>query len=318
MTRRPDVVETLPIDSIFRVMLLSTLAIIIAIYIADKFLYPHAEILPEDFFFAVTIVNIFFIWFDGLKEKERILWIKKRTEELNEMKSKFTLMTSHELMTPITMIKGYIELMLDKMMGELTDKQKEALRTMNKYFKRLEKIKDSLTELHSGITTTFHDSLKPFSIEVLIETLMEDMATFLKRRNQTLSYDIEKGLGPIMMNTNGIRQVLVNLILNAIRFTPDHGKIVIRARDGNDHIRVEVEDNGIGIPEDKLESIFESFYEAHNTDEHSTGTIEFKSGGIGIGLTIARNIITAHRGRIWAESEPGKFSRFIFTLPKQI
>lgn len=301
----------------FRVVLLAVIVLLIIVYVIDKLIYPETEILSAEFFFAVVIVQLFFLWFDDVKEKHRILWLQKRKDELNEMKSKFTLITSHELMTPITVIKEYANLMSEKVLGDINEKQKNALEVMNKYFIRLEDIRKNLSQLYVGAPPAVEENMEPTSIEVLLRTTVDDVMPFVHKRHQGLSLDVEREIPRAQMNRNGIRQVLVNLLLNAVRFTPDNGKIVVRARDDKRSVRVEVEDNGIGIPAEKLEKVFESFYEARDTSTHSSGTIEFNSGGIGLGLTIAKNIIDAHNGKIWAESEVNKFSRFIFTLPKE-
>jgi len=301
----------------FRVALLVTIVLLIALHLVDKHMYPHTEVLPANFFFSVVIVQLFFLWYDGVKEKHRILWMQKKRNELNEMKDKFALITSHELMTPITVIREYVNLMAEKILGEINEKQKNALGVMNKYFLRLEEIKHNLSQLYVGAPPAIEERLELTSIEVLTRTTTEDVTPFIKRRNQTLSLEIERDIPHVPMDRAAIRQVIVNLLLNAIRFTPDKGRITVRAKGDKRGIRVEVEDSGIGIPNDKLEDIFESFYEIQDTSQHTSGSIEFKSGGMGVGLTIARNIIDAHEGEIWAESEVGKFSRFIFTLPKK-
>lgn len=309
--------EMSPRTSKFKIILLLIMVLLVIIHVVDMFAYPETEILPANFFFAVVIVQLFFLWLDDVKEKNRILWVQKKKEELNQVKSKFALITSHELMTPITVIKGYLSLMMDKILGELTDRQKKALDTMNEYFTKLEEIKDNLTQLHSGVHPSFKDRCKPSSINAIIETTASDMMPFVKKRNQNLSVKMDKNIPSIMINENGIRQVLVNFLLNAIRFTPDKGNIIIHTKDEKENVRVEVEDSGIGIPKDKLSAVFESFFEAQDTDKHSSGSVEFKSGGMGLGLSIAKKIIDSHRGKIWAESEVNKFSKFIFTLPKQ-
>jgi signal transduction histidine kinase len=220
-------------------------------------------------------------------------------------------------MTPITVIKGYIDLMTEKILGELTEKQKNALDTINKYFARLEEIKNNLSKLYVGVASPIEERLEETSIEVLIRTTVEDVMPFANKRSQKLSIEVERDIPHIMMDRGGIRQVLVNLLLNSVRFTADGGNIVVRAKDSDQGIRIEVEDDGVGIPKAKLENIFESFYEVGDTDKHFSGTIEFKSGGMGLGLTIAKNIVAAHEGDIWAESELGKFTRIILTLPKK-
>ncbi len=302
----------------FRLVLLFLVILVIILRILDIVLYPDAEIIPTDIIFVVAILQLFGFWYDSVNEKNRILWLQKKKETLDEMKNKFTIMTSHELMTPITVIKTYIGMMTNKLLGDLTEKQQEALDVMNKYFARLEMIHDNLTKLYSGNPPSFEENLKPYSAEKLIKTTADDIMPFIKRRNQNLSVEIDHKIPEVVMDPNGIRQVMVNLLLNSIRFTPDNGNIIIRAKDNKSNVRVEVEDNGIGIPKDKLTHIFESFYEVQDTAEaHSSGSIGFKSGGIGLGLTITKNIIDFHKGNIWAESEEGKFSRFIFTLPKE-
>ena len=301
----------------FRVALLTIIILLIAIHLIDKHVYPDTEILPTNFFFSVVLVQLFFLWFDGVKEKNRILWVQEKKDELNEMKDKFALITSHELMTPITIIREYVNLMAEKILGEVNEKQKDALNVMNKYFLRLEEIRNNLSQLYVGAPPAIEERLERTSIEVLARTTAEDIMPFIKKRNQTLSLEIERDIPHVPMDRSAIRQVLVNLLLNAIRFTPDEGRIVVRAKSDKRGMRVEVEDNGMGIPKDKLENIFESFYEVQDTSHHSSGSIEFKSGGMGVGLTIAKNIIDAHEGEIWAESEVDKYSRVIFTLPKK-
>jgi signal transduction histidine kinase len=300
----------------FRVALLAIIVVLILIRIADIAIYKDITIIPDDFFFAVAIVQLFFLWFDVVREKNRMLWVQKKKSELDEMKIKFGRIASHELMTPIAMIRGYINLTRDKVLGELTEKQKNALDVMNKYSERLEEIKDSLAQLYTGGVSLPEGKLQPSSIEVLIRSATDDMMPFVKKRNLNLELDIERDIPHIMMDRGSMRQVLANLLLNAIRFTPDHGKIRIRAKDAGGALRVEVEDNGIGIPREKLSTIFESFYELQDSLKHSSGSIEFQSGGLGLGLTTARHIVEAHHGTIWVESEVGKYSNVIFILPK--
>jgi signal transduction histidine kinase len=301
----------------FRAAIVALIFAVAALHLADRVIYPETEILPPDFFFALVIALLFFLWFDNVKEKYHILWVQKKKEELNELKTKFSLITSHELRTPTAVIKGYVSLLLDKVLGELTDKQKSALDVMNRYFRRLEEINENLTRLHSGKGMPHSEHVKEAAIESVIRTTADDMMPFIDKRKQKLSVEVVPPIPEVMMDQGGIRQVLVNLLLNAIRFTPDSGTIVVRARESGNEIRVEVTDTGIGIPKEKLDTIFESFYEIQDTDKHSSGSIEFRSGGMGLGLTIAKRIVEAHGGKIWAESKEGKSSNFIFTLPKK-
>ncbi len=309
-------IDKRPAGSAFSASLLLILTTLIAIRLIEIFIYPGSVIIPSYVLFSVAILGIFFLWLYAIKEKHRLIWLQKKKEELDEMKSKFTLITSHELMTPVTVIKGYLKLFKDKTLGDLTEKQERALDIVNKYFDRLEGIKNNLTKLSAGTRKSLIGNLQPVSIEVLIRLTAREIAPFIQKRGQHLQIDVDKDTPSVRMDINGVQEVLLNLFLNAIRFTPDGGKITVRAKGLEDKIQVEVEDSGIGIPRDRLKSVFESFYELRDIKKHSSGSIEFKSSGLGLGLTIAKNIVAAHKGQIWVESELGKFSRFTFTLPK--
>ncbi|MFH1799099.1 MAG: HAMP domain-containing sensor histidine kinase [Candidatus Omnitrophota bacterium] len=300
----------------YRVVLCLTVIALIVIRFIDVLKYPDTEILSNDFFFAVAIAQLFFLWLDSIHEKHDIVMFQKKREELNEMKQKFAMITAHELLTPVTVIKQYLPLMMNKVLGELTEKQEKALEIVNKNFLKLEHIRYDLARLHLGSSVSFEEKCRLFSMEKVIKGVVEDIAPFVNDRKQELSLEIAEGMPEITMAANGISQVLAKLLLNAVRFTPDKGKIIVRVKEEKNNVRVDVEDNGIGIPEDKIQNIFESFYEVQDASKHSSGTAEFKSSGMGIGLAIAKNIMDLHHGKIWVESKEGKFTRFVFTLPK--
>ncbi len=291
------------------------LFILIVVRITEVFIYPGAVIIPTELFFGIAIAELALLWFYAVKEKERIARLRRKAAELNEMKTKFTLAASHELMTPVTVIKGYLKLMRDKTLGELSRGQAEAVETMEKYINRLEGIKDNLTKLAAGLKKSLIGGLQTVSIGALARVTCREVGPFIEKRDQSLNMDIEGGLPGLKIDVNGIQEVILGLLLNAIRFTRNGGAITLRARKDGRSVRVEVEDNGIGIPAEKLQSVFESFYELKDIKKHSSGSIEFNSSGMGVGLSIARDIVEAHGGRIWAESEEGKYARFIFTLP---
>ncbi|PIU40871.1 MAG: hypothetical protein COS99_08170 [Candidatus Omnitrophica bacterium CG07_land_8_20_14_0_80_42_15] len=301
-----------------KVALVAVGVLLLTVRLTSIFVYQKVQIMPADLFVALAIVLLFLFWLDSMEEKYNILRLYGEKEKLHEIKSKAAFTISNELATPITIIKGYVNLITDKSLGPLTEEQKTALDVMVKYCNRLEEIKSDLSKIYLDIPSGFDKRLQPSSIEVIIRSTAGDIMSFIKKRNQEIIVDIERDIPHVMMDRNSMRQVLVNLLLNAIRFTPDKGRITIRAKDEEDNIRVEVEDNGIGIPKDELGSIFESFYGIGDIDKHSSGNIEFKSSGIGLGLAIAKNIIDAHKGKIWVLSEKGKFSNFIFTLPKNM
>ncbi len=301
----------------FRGGLLISILFLIFVHLSDTFIYPKAQILPPGFLLCIVIVQLFFLWLDEANEKYRILRIQKEKQKLDEIKIKFSILTTHELMTPIAVFQACVDLMKSKGFSAPSEEFKDVLGVMNKYLARLKGVKDNLNKFHSGIFQSPKDKLIMSSIEEIIKSSVDNVMLFIKKRNQKLTIEIDKGVPCLPIDKDRISQALTNLLLNSIRFTPDKGRIIIRVKEKEFNLQVEVEDNGIGIPKDRLETIFESFYEAQDSYHHKSGTIEFKSGGIGLGLAITKNIIDLHEGKIWAESEEGKFSRFTFILPKE-
>jgi two-component system sensor histidine kinase VicK len=115
---------------------------------------------------------------------------------------------------------------------------------------------------------------------------------------------------PVPADRDHLEQVLDNLVSNAIKFSPDGGTILLRLRDQGDSVMVSIQDPGVGIPEDQLDAVFGLFYQAEDP-------VSRRTGGMGLGLYISREIISRHGGRIWAESEPGAGSTFNFSLPRK-
>jgi signal transduction histidine kinase len=150
--------------------------------------------------------------------------------------------------------------------------------------------------------------LANFAIGNLMEALRRTMATRFAQKNQSFDVKVEEGLPPVRADRDKVRQVLLNLLSNSSKFTPDGGKLRVEAVRENDWCRVSVIDNGIGIKKKDQERVFEAFCQLDNP-------LNKNAGGTGLGLTIARQIVEKHGGRIWVESEYGKGSRFTFTLP---
>jgi len=238
-------------------------------------------------------------------------------ELLSEMKTKFTLITSHELRTPTAILSGYIDMLKEDLEGKIDESDLKIFETLERNAKRLQTVLDNIARLQQGDFSDIQKkNIKMLSINEIISTIVEDIKIFAERRKQILKVEGADSLPEVPVQRNAIEQVILNIILNAIRFTPDGGTITVRTSDEKEAIRVEIEDTGIGIPQHELTNIFESFYEVSDTCTHASGYTEFRSCGLGVGLSIAKGIVEAHRGTIWAESEEGKYTRLIFTLPK--
>src|SRR6185503_7762288 len=149
------------------------------------------------------------------------------------------------------------------------------------------------------------------TIETVVRMAVEPLTDAIKQRKLTLSARGLRGLPTIEADMQRLVQAFRNIVLNAIKFTPDGGRIEITANlkpsengDGKDHILVAISDTGVGIDKENLELVFEKFFRAYDPGLHSTGTYKFMGAGPGLGLTIAKGVIEGHGGRIWAES-PG-------------
>lgn len=225
-----------------------------------------------------------------------------------QAKSEFLAHMSHELRTPLNVIIGFSELMLDGVPGEVNEEQKQCLNDIFSSGHHLLDLINDILDLSKIESGKMELSLRNFSLPNLIESLKSVMMPILSPRKQSLEIDVEDGLYLVHADKAKVRQVLLNLLSNATRFTPDGGKLRVEAVTDGSWCQVSVIDSGIGIARENQERIFAPFCQLGNP-------LIKDRGGTGLGLTIAREIIEKHGGQIWVESEYGQGSRFTFTLP---
>lgn len=235
---------------------------------------------------------------------------------LDQIKSHVINVVSHELRTPTSLIQSFHELLKGAMLGPLEPKQREALERIEVGIRWLNRIITNVTNVALLDHQQARLNVQRFDLAAMIRHIVAEVAPFFEQRHQR--YSIEGTENEVMVDgdPDQIRHVLHNLLLNAIRFTPDEGNIRVKLESLESEVQVAVAENGIGIPKEEFNRIFDQFLHAQKITGHSSGTIEFKSSGLGLGLAIAKSIIEKHRGRIWVESEVGKGSTFYFTLPK--
>jgi signal transduction histidine kinase len=232
----------------------------------------------------------------------------REIEAANRHKSEFLANVSHELRTPLNAIIGFSEVLLEKLFGELNDKQNEYvddilssgrhLLSLINDILDLSKIEAGRMELE---VTTFH---LPDAIENAI-LLVRERAT---RHAIKLERLVDDRLGEFTGDERKVKQILLNLLSNAVKFTPEGGRIKVEGRLGNQNAIISVADTGIGIAPEDQDAIFEEFRQAGGNYAH-------KREGTGLGLTLTRRFVEMHGGKIWVESELGKGSTFTFTLP---
>lgn len=234
----------------------------------------------------------------------------RRLGELDRLKQSFLQHITHDLRLPLTAIRGYAEMMAEGTSGPVTPKQIEQLRVVQESSDRLgEYINDilDLAKLEGGGVTV---EKKPVALETVLRSAAEMLYSNAIEYGIRLEIRCEPGLPSVSSDADLLHRAVANLIGNALKFTPKDGNVTVEARrDGPGAVRVSVSDTGPGIPPEKLEKVFDKFFQVTETKGAA------RQVGTGLGLTIAREIVQAHGGRIWAQSEPGRGATFVFTLP---
>lgn len=250
-----------------------------------------------------------------LENHEALETAYSKLKELDELKVKFMAIASHELRTPLTTIQGFAELLVGNRIAS-PDGQKRALDSIGKNVDRLASIVGEITDIAKLREKKLYFHREPVDLGRLIQSVVAEMLPLSEQRSQSLTTRVNPEVPQIDTDPHRMRQVITHMILNSIRFTPDQGKIEITLTRENQNARVTVSDTGIGVAENQRDKIFEEFYEAAPYQHHHSGTIQFQSGGIGLGLSVVKGIIEELGGKIWVES-PGadKGSTFHFTLP---
>lgn len=229
--------------------------------------------------------------------------------ELDRLKAEFVSVASHEIKTPLSVIRGYVSLLLDGIYGEITDTQRKTLASVNEQTERLNRLVHRLLDVTRFEAGGGRLELREIPLRGFLADLAEGFEVLAFQNQIDFHADLSQRLPEFIVgDPERLNEVLGNLLSNAFKFTPRGGRIDVRAAPHGDGIAVEVEDTGVGIPSDKLPKIFEKFFQVENVAQP-------RSVGSGLGLAIAREIVGAHGGTITAESEPGRGTCFRVTLP---
>lgn len=224
-------------------------------------------------------------------------------KELDRLKNEFVSTVSHDLRSPLTAILGYVEL-LDRV-GPLNEMQTEFIRRVHTSVENITNLINELLDL-GRIEAGFDTQKEPLAPATIIHFALEDLKEQAQAKRQQINLELIEPLPAVFASPTRLQQVLTNLIGNAIKYTPEDGRITVRARPELQQLVIEVIDNGSGIPLADQPYIFNKFYRASNTQD---------SPGTGLGLAIVKSIVESHHGRVWAESTPGQGSIFTVVLP---
>ena len=226
-------------------------------------------------------------------------------EQVESMRRQLIGDITHELRTPLTSIRGYMEGLVDGVLPS----DAETFNQIHHEAERLSRLVDDLQELSRVEAKAFSLDVRSVAVSDLVQTTVKRLSPQARDKHIGLEYSLPADLPPIQADEDRITQVLVNLVANAIHYTPEGGKVTISAARQADDVLVSVKDSGIGIAPEHIANLFTRFYRVDKSRSRTTG------GGSGIGLTIAKHLVEAHGGRIWAESQgEGWGSIFTFSL----
>ena len=237
-------------------------------------------------------------------------------EEVARVKSQFLSVASHELRTPVTIIQAYGELLADGSLGPVTPEQRQALGSIAEGLGRIVRITEDATFLAGIERQRAVLRLEPCDVAAVVEAALHAAVAEAVGRRVAVDADVAPGLGRARLDGPRLSQAVANLIRNGIRFTPDGGAVRVRARREAEWLVIEVADTGIGMPAEQRQRLLDRAATLRDPrHHHSSQTLEFNSGGLGLGLPIARGIVEAHGGSLTAESRPGEGSTFTLRLP---
>jgi signal transduction histidine kinase/HD-GYP domain-containing protein (c-di-GMP phosphodiesterase class II) len=259
---------------------------------------------------VIAIRNARFVR-DIAEKNEKLKLYAEKLASLNKMKSNFVATISHEFRTPLTSIKAYCETLL--LNADSVDRNilKEFLVVIDEESDRLVALIEDILDFSQMESGAIKFERSPCNLNEIVSVSTSELEKNFNRKNITLHREVPAKDVMIRAERDLIKQLLINLLHNASKFTQENGQVRVRLEEETVSARITVEDNGIGIPTDQLEMIFDHFHQVDNTN-----TREF--GGSGLGLAICKNIVDWHDGKIWVENAPGRGTRFVVVIPKKL
>jgi two-component system phosphate regulon sensor histidine kinase PhoR len=227
---------------------------------------------------------------------------------LEQVRTEFVANVSHELRTPLTAIHGYLETLLGGALEE-RENARRFLEIVFRHTERLGRLLDDLTDLSNIELGKVSLRLAPTGLDEVIESVLAIIGPKSASGRVTLGAELPAGLPPVLADRDRLAQILINLVDNAVKYTPEGGRVTVRAREaGTGRVEIAVIDTGIGIPPADLPRITERFYRADRARSRELG-------GTGLGLAIVKHLVLAHGGELAIESQPGRGTTVRFSLP---
>jgi signal transduction histidine kinase len=259
-------------------------------------------------FFVLPVYSV--IVTNEIRKRHRVekalIRAKEEAERASKFKDQFLSTMSHELRTPLNAVMGFSDLLADKRYGELSERQQRYVSHINTGGRHLLKLINDILDLSKIEAGRLELSFEDLSVETIFGEVVSALRPLFEKKTQTLSSVAEPGLR-VHADATRFKQVLLNLSGNAIKFTPEGGRIELQARQAGREVQVKVRDNGPGIPPEEQKRIFEAFYRLRKSGEGTEGR--------GLGLAITESLVKLQGGSLGLESEPGNGSCFYFSLP---
>ncbi len=253
---------------------------------------------------------------------EKIIRKNKDLSRIDMIKKEFVNIVSHELNTPLVTLKGVASRIRRDNFKSQEEKERTTLKLKNAVEKLSNVTGDILTYNKYLITDKLDFGV--YELKEIFDLILEEAKIIAAKRHMQISLEMEEDLPKAEINWDAFHLMIYNLVLNAIRYSKDFGKITIGCRksafqteeiDNKKSLVITVKDEGIGIPENEIQAIFTSFYELRDIYSHSSGVVEYNSSGLGLGLSIVKRIVDLHSGKIWVNSEENVGSTFFISIP---
>lgn len=243
----------------------------------------------------------------------------QKLDEANRLKGAFIEVASHELNTPVAIVLGMAELWKLTQSAVASPTERGWVERIQGAGRRLAGTVERMLKLLHADQFDHPLELREVELEPILRRTVADLEPFWNARRQTVEVQIEPGLGSALVDSAKLGDILANLIVNAIKFTPDGKTIVVKAGpEGSDRVRFSVSDPGVGIKPEEYRHMFEPFFTGYDTMHHSSGDFQFCKRGIGLGLHLVKTFAELHGGTVDCRSEPDRGSTFSVTLPRRI
>ncbi len=251
------------------------------------------------------------------RENKKLRDLNTRLSELNELKDKFITITTHELRTPLAVLKGYYELIEMQIDRNSDPDLDEYMGIMSGTIQEMIDMLDSMHDLSNFDKAIREYKNTEFDTNSILEAVHKEFKVLFSQRN--IAFDLNPENEPAIVNADPalLKRAIRELTQNALKFTDENGKVILHLKKIplKNKVFIMIEDTGIGIPAHKIDLIFEPFYEVQDVMYHSSSKTGFMGGGIGVGLSLVREILSTCSGEIAVESTPGKGSTFTIMLP---